>query len=81
MDPYQADRSSERPAEAVGVTGKAVAGPQRTETTSREIRTDGIRVLESRRERERKAEAKAAERDAKDDAFDRFLRANEDFER
>ena len=80
-DPYRADEPPGRSAPGVGVAGKAVAGPRRTETAGADVRTDGIRVIDSRRERERKAETQAAERTTKDDAFERFLRANEELER
>lgn len=50
-----------------------------------ETRTDGIRVTESKRTRERSAQLRAEEprtdRNEPEDAFERFLRANEDFER
>lgn len=55
------------------------------ETSSGPVRTDGIRVTESRRQREERAQDAPAEtkrdRASKEDPFDRFLRANEDFER
>ena len=82
-DPYLADEPPARSESGVGVgvAGKAVAGPRGADRAGPDVRTDGIRVVESRRERDRKAETRAAERAPKDDAFERFLRANEELER
>lgn len=84
-DPYRVDEPA-GPETTAGVASKAAVRPRSAEASGvaaagTEVRTDGIRVVESRRERERKAEKQVAERTSKDDAFERFLRANEDFER
>lgn len=70
-DAYRGVRAQQRSAEAT------FADPYLAD----EDLADGDRVIESRRERERKADARALERVAEGDAFERFLRANEDLDR